>query len=58
MKKIFLNLILCFFVSNLSIAGAVLTKKSESVIEAEKIELKQQKQQLSDAKKYMIKIIF
>ena len=62
MKKIFLNLILCFFVSNLSIAGAVLTKKSESVIEAEKIELKQQKQQLSDAKKlydkdYILKLL-
>ena len=48
MKKIFLNLVLCFFVSNLSFAGAVLTKKVVTAAEKqEKIELKQQ---LSDAK--------
>ena len=60
MKKIFLNLVLCFFVSNLSIAASSLTTKV--VTEAEKQEKIDLKQQLSDAKKlydkgYILKLL-
>ena len=60
MKKIFLNLVLCFFVSNLSIAASSVTTRV--VTEAEKQEKIDLKQQLSDAKKlydkgYILKLL-